>query len=267
MRRSLLAQLGICLLIANTRALADGNPTISAKDLAARLAAAQEGSSYVRLLMQIKDPTGVSKGTLQLQVKQRRKAGRTDVLYQVLWPKDRKGETVLLHQANGGAPSGSLFVPPETIRQLGAGQMGDPLFGSDLAYQDAVDDFFAWPSQSLAGTGTVNRVNCVILESKPGDGGNSIYASVRSWIDVRRLVPMRVEKFLPSGKLARRIDTTRVANDDNAHPIPANLTIQSGKDGSQTDLDGSQIRHDVTLTDHDFSSDGMTDIAPPRAGS
>jgi hypothetical protein len=267
MRPFLLALVGISLLIANTGSAADGNAAISANGIAAQLAAAQEGASYVRLIMQIKDAAGVTEGTLQLQVKQRRTAGRTDVLYQVLWPKERKGEAVLLHQSNGGAPSGSMMIPPDTIRQLGAGQMGNPLFGSGLAYQDAVEDFFAWPIQSLAGTGTVNRVNCVILESKPGDGGNSIYASVRSWVDTRRLVPMRVEKYLPSGKLARRIDTTRVANDDNAHPIPANLTIYSGKDGSQTDLDGSRIRHDVTLTDHDFSSDGMKDLAPPRAGS
>jgi len=33
---------------------------------------------------------------------------------------------------------------------------------------------------------------------------------VRSWIDVRRLLPLRVEKYASSGQLLRRIDTTRV---------------------------------------------------------
>jgi hypothetical protein len=258
---------GLCLLLSATSPGAAADPSLSAKDIAAQLAAREVGSAYIRLIMQIKGPAGAAGGTLQLQVKERRTATSADILYQVLWPKERKGEALLLHQADGVALGGSLMAPSGAIRQFGAAQMADPLFGSDLSYQDAIENFFAWPGQSIVGSGTVNRINCVILESKPLEPANSIYGSVRSWIDPHRLTPMRVEKYLPSGKLARRIDTTRVANDDQGHPIPANLSIFRGDDGSQTDLDGSRIRHDVTLTDHDFSPDGMKDLTPPHAGT
>jgi len=144
--------------------------------------------------------------------------------------------------------------------------MGEPLFGSGLSYQDAVENFFAWPTQALDGTETINRVNCVILESKPGGGARSIYGHVRSWIDPRRFVPMRVEKYFPSGKLSRRIDTTRVSNDDHGRPIPANLAVRAGTSDEQTDLDGSRIRHNITFSDHDFSLDGMKDLALPHSG-
>ena len=65
-------------------------------------------------------------------------------------------------------------------------------------------------------------MSCVILESTPDKGEPSIYGSVRSWIDPRRLVPLRVEKYLPSGQLARRIETTRVVTDDKGRSIPGN---------------------------------------------
>jgi len=251
------------LLFANA-ALASAEPAVSAGDLAARLSAAQEGSSYVRLIMHIKNSAGAPAVTLQIQIKQRRDPGHTDVLYQILWPRERKGEAVLLHQSAGAPPSGSLLLPPATFRPLTAAQMSAPLFGSDLSYEDAIENFFSWPNQTLAGTEAVNRVDCVILESKPGAGDHSIYGSVRTWIDPHRLVPMRVEKYLPSGKLARHIDTTRIANDDNAHPIPANLTVHAGQSDSQTDLDGSRIRHDITYSDLDFSPDGLKAVAIPR---
>ena len=74
----------------------------SAADLASRLSALyQNGSTYVRARMEIQ---GATKETLQLQIKQRRTKTSTDILYQVLFPKDRKGESVLLRKT-GDRPS------------------------------------------------------------------------------------------------------------------------------------------------------------------
>ena len=129
--------------------------------------------------------------------------------------------------------------------------------------QDAVENFFAWGNQAIVGNETVNRADCVILESKPGASDHSLYAKVRSWIDAKRMVPMRVEKYLASGKLARRIDTTRVVNDDKGRPIPANLTVHGGRGDSVTELDGSRIKHDVTLSDRDFAPESLAE--PPGA--
>jgi hypothetical protein len=112
----------------------------------------------------------------------------------------------------------------------------------------------------------VEGVNCQILESKPAQGEPSLYGSVRSWIDVRRLVPLRVEKYGSSGQLLRRIDTTRVVADAGKH-IPADLTVRGARPDSSTRLDGSRIRHDVTYTDRDFTIEGIKEIAAPRSRS
>jgi hypothetical protein len=217
----------------------------------------QNGASHVRVKMEIK---GATKETLQLQIKERRTQSSSEVVYQVLYPKERKGESVLLRKIGNGPASGSVFVPPNTVRPID--DLKEPLLGSDLSYEDVVDNFFAWRQQALVDTGEVDGVKCSILESKRGKDEHSIYGSVRSWIDVRRLVPLRVEKYDSSGRLLRRIDTTRVATDDD-HPIPANLTVSGARENSSTLLDGSRIRHDLTYTDRDFTIEGLKEIATP----
>ena len=130
---------------------------LSAAELAARLSSAMEdGNSNVRVRMEIK---GTSKDTLQLQIKERRTKSSTDFVYQVLWPKERKGEAVLLRKSGNRPASGAMFVPPNTIRTLDAGDMKDPLFGSDLAYADVVENFFAWDQQAIVGTEEVDGVS------------------------------------------------------------------------------------------------------------
>jgi hypothetical protein len=260
------ATLALALLTPSSGAVDTEPATISAKDLAASLSALQDGASYVRLRLEVKQPTDTTKIALQLQIKERRTPTAADVVYQVLWPKERKGEAVLLQKADGSPPTGSLFIPPDKPRPLKASQMTESLFDSDLSYEDVIENFFGWENQAIVRTEILNGVSCLILESKPGKAQASSYASVRSWIDSRRRVPLRVEKYLPSGQLARRIDTTRVATDDKGRSIPADLTVRGPREDSVTDLDGSRIRHDVTFTDREFTPEGLTQVlAPPSA--
>jgi Outer membrane lipoprotein-sorting protein len=260
------AILGLGWLVSSVSFTNAEQPAISARDLAGRLSALRDGASYVRVRLEVKEPIDTTKITLQLQIKERRSKTAADVVYQVLWPKERKGEAVLLHKAEGSPPAGSLFMPPDKVSTLNASQMNGSLFGSDLSYQDVVENFFSWENQVIVGNDVVNRVNCLILESRPGKGDSSTYTSVRSWIDPRRFVPLRVEKYLPGGRLARRIETTRVVTDDKGRSIPGVLTVRGPREGSVTDLDGSRIKHDVTYVDREFTPEGLGEIsAPPSA--
>ena len=244
----------VSLALTLTSPAAETPPPISATDLASRLSTLrQDGATYVRLRMEI---NGAKKETLQLQIKQRRTKAATEVVYQVLWPKERKGESVLLRKIGNRAPSGTTFVPPNTTSSID--DFKDSLLGGDLSYEDAVEDFFAWEQQAIVGAEAVDGIACQILESKPGKGERSIYGRVRSWIDIRRLVPLKVEKYSASGQLLRRIETTKVVS-DAGHYLPANLTVRNLRGGS-TDLDGSRIKHDVSYSDRDFT---VATIAPP----
>ena len=237
---------------------AEDLPQISATDLASRLRALRQGESYVRLRMEIK---GATKEILQVQIIERRTKDSHEVVYQVLYPKERRGESVLLRQIGNQQASGSVFIPPNTLRPID--DLKEPLLGSDLSYEDVVDDFFAWDQQAIVGTGEMDGVKCSILESKPGKDQSSTYASVRSWIDVRRLVPLRVDKCGASGQLLRRIATTRVVA-DAGRQIPAHFAVGGARRDSSTLLDGSRIRHNVTYTDRDFTIEGLKEIVIPR---
>ena len=160
-----------------------------------------------------------------------------------------------MHQTQG-ASRGSIIVPQQPVRTITSSQMGDGLFDSDLSYQDAVENFFAWKKQAVVGAEMVNNVNCQILESKPDNSSLSIYARVRSWIDPQRFVPMRIEKYSSSGELVR-LDITRVARDEKDNPIPA---ILMSTDRERT-RDGIQWPRDATkreFTDADFTPEGIS---------
>jgi len=188
---------------------AGAQEAVPAAELAAKLSSLQQdGSALVKLKMDVK---GAAKTSLQLQIKQRRTAGSTEVVYQVLWPKERAGEAVLLRQGGGQAASASTFTPPDKVGTLG---MDQGLFGSDLTPADVLENFFAWPNQTIVGTEAVSRTNCQILESKPGKGQRSKFASVRTWVDTRRFVPLRIEKYNSAGQVICRIDSGRIVTDD-----------------------------------------------------
>ena len=249
----------IGLTLAFSSRAAESPSPMTANDLASRLSALrQDGASYVRLQMEVK---GATKETLQLQIKERRTKDSSEVVYQVLYPKERKGESVLLRKIENRPAIGSVFVPPNTL--LPIDDLKEPLLGSDLSYEDVVGNFFAWDQQAIVGTGKVAGVNCPILESKPGKDEPSIYGSVRSWIDVRRLVPLRVEKYASSGQLLRRIDALDVVA-DAGHQIAATLAVSGARPDSSTLLKGSRISHNVTYTDRDFTVEGLKEIATPR---
>jgi hypothetical protein len=248
-----IAAAAFCLI--SIRGAEPAPPATSAAELADQLDAVSQGSALIRTKLEVRSLEG-AKRVLQLQIKQRRTKTTTDLVYQVLWPDEHKGEAVILHQVQRAA-KGSIIVPQQPVRAIKASQMNEGLFDSDLSYQDAVENFFAWKKQALVGSETINGVNCQILESKPDSSSVSIYAKVRSWIDPQRFVPMRIEKYSSSGELVRRIDVTRVARDEKHHPIPASLTVHGPRKNSVTEFNGARIDQDVQFTDADFTAAGV----------
>jgi len=222
------------------------NAVMDAGRLAAQMAAlVEDGDSSARVRMK-----GADGQVLQVQIKSRRSGGNARTVYEVLWPQERKGEKVVLTQTEGGWPRGEKISAGGERSEIGRGELNRGMFGTGLAYADAIENFFLWPSHKLDGQEAVGRTDCVVLESRPA--GNSPHGKVRSWIDPDKRVVMRVEKYDASSKLLRTITTNQVAKDDTGRSVPAGMTVtQPG--GATTEIDGSNIRHDVELTDADFA--------------
>lgn len=232
----------------------------NAAQIASKLnAVAQDGSSFVRLKMEVNGG-----GSIQLQARQRHTAAGSDIAYQILFPKERKGESVLLRKPAGAPATGAVLTPPNSLRMLTAADMKTGLFGSDLTYEDLLQNFFAWSSQKLVGSEQIGRVSCQILESKPAGPDRSSYASVRTWVDASRMVPMRVEKYNDAGAVMVRIETLAVAKDDLGRDTPSSLHVARAGSKAGTKLDGSRIKHGVSLSDSDFTPESLKSLAAPK---
>jgi hypothetical protein len=260
-----LLQAAVCAAVLFAPAVNAQDAAPTAQSLSPRLSEAlQDNTSMVRLKIESRATAAAPKSVVQVQVKARRTKAATELVYTVLWPKERKGEAFLLRKQANRPATGAVFTPPDSLRTLSATQMQEGVFGSDLAYEDLVENFYAWDKQEIAGTEVVDRVPCQILESKPGAGQRSTYGRVRSWIDPKRMVPLRIEKYLTSGALARTIVTTRVAKDDTDRPVPASFSVQRAGQASVTELEGSNSRHDVTLSDADFAPEALRAAAAAK---
>ena len=234
----------------------------SASDLAGALCAKEAGSTFVRVRMQI---SSGENQIFQLQIKSRVSDAASDIMYQILFPKERKGEGVLLHRS-GEKFSGTTFTPPDIVRSIASGQMNQPLFGSELSYEDIIDNPFRWTRQTIVGTEAIDNIQYQILESKPGKGHSSSYSSVKTWVDPRRLVPLRIEKYDNSGKVLRRINITRILL-DGGDSLPADLKVY-GPGGSVTQITGSRIKRGLSYADTEFTPEGLKQLnAPPGSGS
>lgn len=222
---------------------------LTAAQLAERLATAvEDGAATARARFR----TGGG-DVLQVQIKSRRGPNRTAVAYEILWPAERKGETVILRREGGGSPEGWIKSPSSETKRIAPAQLMDGIFGSELAVRDVIENFFRWGNQTLDGQERIGNADCVILESRPASQDSTSYGKVRSWIDPRRMVAMRVEKYDRSGRLVRRIETTQVAKDDQGRHVPAGMQVtQAGRPGA-TEISGSNIRHDVQHEDTVFT--------------
>ena len=150
-----LAIVAAALRLISIHAAEPAPSAMSAAELADRLDASSQGSALIRTKLEVRSLEG-AKRVLQLQIKQRRTKTTTDLVYQVLWPNEHKGEAVILHQAQGTA-KGSIIVPQQPVRAIKSSQMDEGLFDSDLSYQDAVENFFAWKKQALVGSESNQR--------------------------------------------------------------------------------------------------------------
>ena len=244
---------GICLVALPCFAFATDN----ASELAARLRAKESGSTFVRIRMQI--GSGENQ-TLQVQIKSRISDAAGDIVYQILFPKERKGESVLLHRS-GHKFTGTLFTPPNSLKAIGSAEMNQSLFGSSLSYEEIIDSPYTWSQQTIVGAEDVDGNPCQILESKPGKDHSSSYSSVKTWVDPRRMVPLRIEKYDASGKLIRRINTTRILL-DGGDSLPADLKVY-GPSGSVTQISGSRIKRGLNYVDGEFTPDGLKQLTTP----
>lgn len=239
----------------------------SAAELLAGVKAARpSGGIYARLRMEHRAPGAAKPEVLQVQVKRRiADSGRSEHLYQLLFPAARKGEGVLLKIA-GGDFSGAVCGVSGEITPLRAGDRDLGLFGTVLSVDDVIAEFLDWPSQTLVGSENVGNVPCHIVESRAPAGSKSGARLVRSWIDAKRFVTQKMEVYgADLVKPVKTVLTEKVLRNKTGYYIPVTFTVTDLVSGAATTVEGVRSDGGIHFTDADFEPEALKTITSTRA--
>lgn len=235
--------------------------TFTGPELVAGVKAAKpKGGVYIRAKL------AQGKTVLQIQIKRRSLPdGSSDQLFQVIFPKERKGESVLLHVSSSGI-KGSQAGATGAPRAIGNGDRRLSIFGTDLTIEDMLADFYDWRQQNIIGHESIGPVPCAMIESKPDRPGKSPSKAV-SWVDEKRYVPLRVQIFDGGDKPARVVDTEKVIQVSSGYYLPVTFTVTNMSTDSKTTVEGSSSRDGIPYTDADFTEAVMQQVTPPPSGN
>jgi outer membrane lipoprotein-sorting protein len=252
----------VCVTLATTlvfhRTAFFGAPVenFSARQLMAKVVEASRTSGFrVRSKLIVTTANSDHREAKQLLIKGRNDGKTATTLYQILWPSELKGHSLLIEKS-GSAVSGFLFEPTDTVKKLSFTLMTQPFFGSDLAIEDLAEDFWDWPSQKIVGEETIKEKLCTIVESRPPADAATSYSLVKTWIAPELALPLRVEKYGKNRRLVRRITADRIMK---VHDRWTAATIIVDLDGANTRtiLEGSKADHDLDLPAADFTLEAI----------
>ncbi len=145
---------------------------------------------------------------------------------------------------------------PSTDRtiQISGHMLRQSVMGSDLSYEDMMDDrkLTDTYNAALEGTETVDgrEVYLINLEAKVDDVA---YHSQKMWVDTERFVPLKQEMYAKSGKLLKRLemrDVVKIAG----RWFPRTMVYKDMlKQGDGTEYSVTKIEFDVEIPEYIFS--------------
>lgn len=250
----------LATLLSLHAAAAQTAPHTAAELVSAVKAARPDGGFYVRLRMEHSDKAGAST-VLQVQLKRRvAPDGASESLYQVQFPKEKKGEGLLL-RVKGGTISGAIRAAAGEVRPITGKDRSTSVLGTALSIDDVAAEFLNWPLHETVGHEKTGSIACAIIDSRPG---KSAIEKVRSWIDEARYVPMRVETYPRGGdRPAKTVITHKTMRGGSGYYTPVSFTVTDTATGATTKVEGVRSESGLQFSDADFSEAALRTITPP----
>lgn len=233
----------------------------SAPELIATVKAAKpKGGLLVRVRMEQTKPDG--KQVILAQIKRRDTAdGATEQLFQITFPKERKGEALLLRTKRGSPFTARTFKPGQGFQKLTAADKRTPIFGTDMTLEDALAEFLDWSKHEAIGKEKVRSGQCMIIESTPPTAGTSP-SKVKTWVDEKRFIAWRVQLFDGSDQPARVVEAEEVIRLPSGYWCPRTFTVSTPARNTQTKIAGSSSS-EQEFTDADFSDAAIEAAGTP----
>jgi outer membrane lipoprotein-sorting protein len=176
--------------------------------------------------------------------------GNSKAFTEYLSPAAEKGTKML-------KISGQLWIyTPSTDRtiQISGNMLKQSVMGSDLSYEDMMDDrkLQEQYSEKLVGRESVDGrgVYVVQLTAKVNDVS---YYSQKMWIDSLRFVPLKQELYAKSGQLLKKVEFKDVRNIQGRWFPFTTIYRDMLKEGKGTEFTISSIKFDQSVPEYIFS--------------
>ncbi len=145
---------------------------------------------------------------------------------------------------------------PSTDRtiQISGHMLRQSVMGSDLSYEDMMDDrkLTEIYSAKVIGNEAIEGRNTIILELT-AVVDDAAYFSQKIWVDSERFVPLKQDMYAKSGQLLKQTTLTDVKQIDGRW-FPMSMVYKDMlKDGSGTEFKMTKIKFDQDIPDYMFT--------------
>ncbi len=145
---------------------------------------------------------------------------------------------------------------PSTDRtiQISGHMLRQSVMGSDLSYEDLMDDKKMQDHYDavVVGTDTIDNRSCWLIELL-ANTKDIAYEMRKIWVDQKRFIPLRQELYAKSGKLLKRMELSDVVEIENRWYPKHMLFKDMLKEGEGTEFIIEDIEFDVDIPDYRFS--------------
>jgi len=152
-----------------------------------------------------------------------------------------------------------LYSPStDRIIQISGHMLRQSMMGSDLSYEDMMDDKTLTEQYHAVVTDsdTVDTRSCWVLELT-AKTKEVAYFMRKTWVDKKRNVPLKQELFAKSGKLLKRLDLKDIVNIEGRW-FPKRMIFKDMlKTGKGTEFIVNKIAFNVSIPAHRFSKAGL----------
>jgi outer membrane lipoprotein-sorting protein len=142
---------------------------------------------------------------------------------------------------------------PSTDRtiQISGHMLRQSVMGSDLSYEDMMDDrkLSDMYDAGVVGTETIGETDCWIVEMS-ATVEDAAYQMRKLWVDQSRYIPLKEELYAKSGKLLKTTELTNITR-YGTRWYPGKITFKDMlKKGAGTEFILEEIRFDVEIPEH-----------------
>ena len=142
----------------------------------------------------------------------------------------------------------------DRIIQIAGHMLRQSVMGSDLSYEDLMEDNSLTRQYNATVTGTeeVDGRQCWVVDLK-AIVPDIAYQGMKLWVDRGRNIPLREEMFAKSGTLLKRTELSDVQKIGNRWYPRKILFRDMLRDGKGTEFIIEEIEFNVTIPEHIFS--------------